>query len=147
MNSNLAQSVPAVTESIVDNNALTFVVANSDQLATHQSTFTFPRREMIILASVLVFLQMADGLLTGIGVSHMGIEMEANPLLRMLMGIFGLVPTLIAVKAIAISVIAILASLSGIVPWITLAFRGMVALYTLVAVLPWSAILYGYFAA
>jgi hypothetical protein len=102
---------------------------------------------MIILASALVFLQLADGLLTGVGVSHMGIEMEANPLLRMLMEIFGLIPTLVAVKALAISVIALLASLSGIVPWITLAFRGMVALYTLVAVLPWSAILYGYFSA
>lgn len=164
MNSNLAQnrelSQTPVEESLNEKNLSQtiskrslsvapelFKAANTDQIQANavSGTFSFPGREMVILASVLAILQIADGILTGVGVYHMGIDMEANPLLRMLMGIFGTVPTLVAAKGFALLVIALLASLSQIVPWITLAFRGMVALYAFVAVLPWSAILFGYF--
>jgi hypothetical protein len=105
---------------------------------------TSPTREFIILACVLGLLQIADGVLTAIGVHYLGIEMEANPLLRTLMLSIGAIPTLIIVKGLAIGVIALLTSLSHSVSWLIIAMRGMVALYCCAAVIPWSAILIGY---
>ena len=112
---------------------------------TEETTFTLPRKEILALTIILVALQIADGLLTGVGVYHMGVEMEANPLLRTLMDIFGATTALVAVKSFAIGIIGILSTLAATVPWLGLAMRGMIVLYSLVAILPWSAILYGYF--
>lgn len=114
-------------------------------LAESASVFSVPGREMLVLAIVLGILQIADGVLTGIGVYHLGIGMEGNPLLRILMEYCGAIPTLVIVKTGALMIIAALTTLSGTVAWLTLAMRGMVALYTVCAVIPWSAILYGYF--
>jgi hypothetical protein len=90
---------------------------------------------------VLSVLQVADGVLTAVGVSSLGIEMEANPLLRSMMEVFGVPATLFAVKGFSIAVIAFLTTLGGLVPWLTMAFRAMVALYSVCAVIPWSIML------
>jgi Domain of unknown function (DUF5658) len=112
---------------------------------TAPTTFTYPSREILLLALTLMLLQIADGVLTAVGVIHLGINMEANPILRSLMQSYGPAVALMTVKSMAVGVIAILATLSASVSWLAMAFRGLVLLYTIFAIMPWSIILYSYF--
>lgn len=100
-----------------------------------------PSRQMVILAAMMIVLQIADGILTGLGVSHFGTEAEGNPLLRLGMEYFGHIPTLIITKLIAVGVVLALLNLSRRVGWIQRALKVVIAVYLLAAVLPWSGIL------
>ncbi len=102
-------------------------------------------KEIFILAALLALFQIADGVLTGIGVHHLGIEMEANPLLRSMMLSFGTVFTLVLVKSFAIGIVGFLTTFANTVSWLIYAMRGMAVLYACAAIVPWSAILIGYF--
>ena len=44
-----------------------------------------PSREIVMLAGVMALLQVLDGLLTAIGVTHLGTAAEGNILIRHLM--------------------------------------------------------------
>jgi uncharacterized membrane protein len=79
-------------------------------------------------AVIVLFLlaQAADGVLTYVGVTTLGIHLEANPLLASLMHAFGQGAAVAAAKVVA-SVHGILAVLTGI--------------YILAAVLPWAGLL------
>jgi uncharacterized membrane protein len=90
-------------------------------------------------AAVVLFLiaQALDGVLTYIGVTVMGLHMEANPLLAYLMGTMGCGAALASAKLVA--------SLFGIVLHLSSVHRVVAALavfYLAVAVLPWFALLY-----
>ena len=98
-------------------------------------------REAIVLGVVLVVVQVCDGVLTGIGVHHYGIEQEANPLLRSLMYQFGFIAVLTGVKLFSAAVTVALVALSGIIPWVIAAMRTVVVIYVAAALIPWSAIL------
>lgn len=115
--------------------------ANNASAAAFTATRA-PSREMIVLGLILAALQIGDGVLTGVGVHHLGTGMEGNILLRLLMEQFGAMTTLVLVKTFAIGVVGVLTMLSTIVPWLTIAFRAMIALYSCLAIIPWTAIIY-----
>jgi len=100
-----------------------------------------PSREMLLLASIMMLLQVIDGILTGIGISHLGISAEGNLLLRVMMEQLGYIPTLVLVKTLALFIIAALCFISMQVSWIAKAMRLMIAIYLGAAIIPWSAII------
>jgi hypothetical protein len=104
-----------------------------------------PSREILILGGILAVLQVLDGVLTGIGMHQFGTSAEGNILLRWLMESIGYVNALVLVKGFALVVIAILVVLANEVRWIGLAFKGIIALYVGLAVLPWTGILLRHF--
>jgi uncharacterized membrane protein len=108
---------------------------------SHRRTFS---AEVVLLGGVLILLQILDGILTGCGMSAFGTEMEGNPLLAALMQQIGYVPALCLVKAAAILLIVWLCSCTPQIRWVKTVLRGLVALYTLFAVGPWSYILTAY---
>lgn len=121
---------------------LTSTISSGLQLApanrTEASSIT---KEIIILGLVLASLQVIDGVLTGIGVSHFGIEIEGNILIRSLMEQIGYVQALILVKGFALAVIVAICSLAGKVKWLGFAMRGIAIIYIAAAVIPWSFVI------
>lgn len=95
----------------------------------------------LFLAITLASLQILDGTFTSIGVSLYGIGMEANPILRTLMNVYGVNLTLGLVKSLAILIVFVLYKLSSTVPWVTHAFKGLILLYLSLAIIPWSLIM------
>jgi len=55
-----------------------------------------------ILLIILFILQFFDGYFTYIGVSHYGIELEGNPLMRQMIDVFGVPFGLILAKSVGI---------------------------------------------
>ncbi len=102
-------------------------------------------REITILCLILVGLQFLDFALTALGVSHLGIEAEGNPMIRGLMHLWGPLPALLSVKFLATLVIYLLFIVARQVKWIRAALRAVIALYLCAAILPWSGILLGTF--
>lgn len=94
-----------------------------------------------VLGAILITLQILDGVLTGYGMNFFGTDMEGNVLLRTLMNAIGVIPALLLVKSIAIAVIIVLVSLSAQVKWLPLAMKGVIGLYVIAAIIPWSLIL------
>ena len=94
-------------------------------------------REVMVLGAILAVIQLLDGYLTGVGVYHFGTEVEGNILLRTLMESFGLIPTLISTKALALGIIAGLCLMAYRVRWLKAAFKGIIALYLVAAIIPW----------
>lgn len=89
-------------------------------------------------AVIVLFLlaQAADGVMTYVGVTTLGVHLEANPLLALLMNAFGHGPAVTAAKVVAsglgislhlIGVHRVLAVLTGV--------------YIVAAVLPWAGLL------
>lgn len=100
-----------------------------------------PSRTVIVMGLFLALLQVLDGVLTGIGISHFGIHAEGNILLRFLMIEIGHIPALVIAKSIAIAVVGSLCFISIKVPWVPKAMGAMIALYLGLAVIPWGTIL------
>jgi hypothetical protein len=96
---------------------------------------------VIRIGVTLAFLQILDGLLTAIGVSHFGLGAEANLFIRYMMVQIGPFAALFILKAIAIVIVALLGRLALAVNWLPNAMRLMVVLYLACAIVPWSAIL------
>ena len=89
--------------------------------------------------AVVLFLiaQALDGALTYVGVTLLGLHMEANPLLAWLMSTMGCGAALTSAKLVA--------SFFGIVLHLAAVHRavaGLAAFYVAVAVVPWIALLY-----
>ncbi len=100
-----------------------------------------PSREVIILGLILISLQIADAILTNMGMKVFGTEMEGNLLLRHIMENCGTLVALIASKSFAISVIIGLVYLSKQVTWIPVALKGVIVIYTGFAIAPWTILL------
>lgn len=98
-------------------------------------------QDMIKLATIMCAIQVCDGLMTILGVSMLGLNMEGNLLLRELMYLLGHTPAIIIVKLIALLVVGMLSVLSLHIRWIPSAMKGLIAIYLLCAILPWSYIL------
>lgn len=109
--------------------------------ATQSVTRPLPKSELIFLGVTLAFLQLLDGLLTGIGVMHFGSEIEANIIIRTLIDAFGLFPALLLVKCAAIAIVVALCSISHKVRWVGSALKGIIVLYLLAAIIPWAMVL------
>jgi uncharacterized membrane protein len=89
--------------------------------------------------AVLLFLvaQALDGALTYIGVTVLGLHMEANPLLAWMMSTMGCAAGLASAKLVA-SVLGIVLHLSSVHRIVAL----LAVFYLAVAVFPWVALLY-----
>jgi hypothetical protein len=90
-------------------------------------------------AVILAFLvaQALDGVLTYIGVSHLGVDVEANPLIATLITTIGAGPGLALAKA--------LASFCGILLHLVAVHRlvaALTGLYFGVAIVPWTRLLF-----
>lgn len=97
--------------------------------------------EIVALGIILSLLQVADGVMTAIGVLHFGVKAEGNILLRSMMESYGVVSTLFSVKLFAIGIVAILCQLASSVPWVRGALKAVISIYLFAAILPWSYIL------
>jgi len=97
--------------------------------------------DIIALGFILATLQILDGILTGIGMAHYGTSMEGNILLRSLMTIIGYIPALFVVKSASIALIVVLCHQTTKIRWLKPALYGVMALYVIGAVVPWTYIL------
>jgi len=98
-------------------------------------------KEVIVLGLILAALQVMDGILTGIGVSHLGTEVEGNLLIRNLMEMMGYIPALLVVKGVALAVILGICLLSSRVSWLSLAMKAIIFIYLGAAVVPWTFVI------
>ncbi len=98
--------------------------------------------DVLFLGIVLGLLQLADGVLTSIGVSRFGVGIEGNPLLRVLMTEFGHVPTLAMLKSFALFVVFGLTLLGLRLPWVKSAMGALTCIYLFAAILPWTYLLF-----
>lgn len=107
----------------------------SDGVASAASSDT------LLFASILIGIQILDGILTGFGVKHFGHGIEANVLIRTLMDYIGYVNALVVVKSLAIGIVIALYHLAAYVSWINRAIKMVIILYLCAAIIPWMAIL------
>jgi hypothetical protein len=86
---------------------------------------------------VFLMTQALDGVLTYVGVTLLGLHMEANPLLAWLMGSMGHGPALTSAKVLAggFGILLHISSVHRVVAALT-------AFYVIVAIIPWLALLY-----
>lgn len=101
-----------------------------------------PERDTLILGSILICIQILDGVLTAIGVGHFGHWIEGNVILRNLMHQIGYIQALIIVKTFAIGVVIALCALASSVSWLNTAVKCVICLYLGAAIIPWSAIIF-----
>jgi uncharacterized membrane protein len=89
-------------------------------------------------AVIVVFLlaQAADGVMTYVGVSTLGIHLEANPLLATLMNAFGQGTAVTGAKVVA-SALGISLHLVGVHRILAV----LTGIYILAAILPWAGLL------
>ena len=99
------------------------------------------RRDIVFLGSLMVLLQLLDGVFTGIGIWHFGTGMEGNYLLRSLMELVGFLPALILVKGASIALTGVLCVQASKLSWVRSAFIGVIGIYLFAAILPWTYIL------
>lgn len=86
---------------------------------------------------VLAWLQVADGVLTGIALSKYGIEAEGNALLYALMKQVGCLNALIITKLLGIMLICFICAHTERARWISPTFRLIIVFYLFAAILPW----------
>lgn len=100
-------------------------------------TFSLSRKAFL-LGFVLAISQILDGFLTYIGLGMMGVHMEGNSFLRALITAYGAAPALFAVKLLAIVFVSILTMHAHNRKWIRPLIAGLIAVYFIFAVLPWT---------
>lgn len=103
---------------------------------------TLAAKKALCLGALLCFFQMLDGLLTSLGVSRFGTEIEGNPFLRALMEDLGQVTALGIVKLASVLVILGLVAASRKLPWVSSALGALTCVYFFSAILPWTYILF-----
>ncbi|HQH27418.1 MAG TPA: DUF5658 family protein [Oligoflexia bacterium] len=101
-----------------------------------------PGRKALLIGSVLCLFQLLDGLLTSIGVSRFGLEIEGNPWVRFLMQEYGCITALGTVKLFAVAVVIFLTFFTNRIPWLNSAMGALSCAYLLMAILPWTYILF-----
>jgi hypothetical protein len=98
-------------------------------------------RRIVWLTAVLVTLQVLDGILTYSGMYTFGLYAEGNPLLRGLMGLFGVLPAIALTKIFCIAIVLALCSQAHKISWLPVALTGIAGVYAFAAILPWSWLL------
>jgi len=109
--------------------------------APHAAVASHLPTDIIVLGFMLATLQILDGVLTGIGMAQYGTSMEGNILLRSLMTTIGYIPALFLVKGASIALIVLLCHQTTKISWLKPALYGVMALYVMGAVVPWTYIL------
>ena len=101
-----------------------------------------PTTQVLYVGLLLIALQTADGILTGIGINRFGIGVEGNPILRAMMHEFGHVPALASMKLLAIFIVLFLTILTKRLPWVKGAMGAVSCIYVFAAIIPWAYILF-----
>lgn len=99
-------------------------------------------RSALFFGLSLICLQLADGLLTFLGIGRYGLSIEGNPILREFMVRFGTIPTLIVLKFAATLVIVWLVYSSREIPWVKKILGILCCVYIIAAIMPWTYILF-----
>ncbi|MBX7144418.1 MAG: DUF5658 family protein [Oligoflexia bacterium] len=97
--------------------------------------------EVLLLGLILAALQVMDGVLTAVGVIHLGVHVEGNVIIRTLMEQIGAIPALLIIKGVALAVIVGICGMAAHVKWLTLAMRAIIVIYVGAAVIPWSVVI------
>ncbi len=109
------------------------------------SAFVFefepPSRDVVCAGILLASMQVSDGYLTSRGISHFGVEAEANILIRTLMHSIGPDYALIVVKGLAILVVILLTALARRQRSLKWVINLLCAIYMMAAIIPWAYIL------
>lgn len=98
-------------------------------------------KKAFILGTTLILCQILDGLLTYIGLNTMGVHMEGNAFLRMLMHAYGAAPVLFGSKIMAIIFVVLLTFQAHKRYWIRPLIFIMIVIYMGLAVYPWIFII------
>jgi len=131
-----------MTQLVINLSKSGFSSISSTALATYErANIALPAKNIMILGSIMAILQLLDGILTGLGMYYFGTSAEGNPLLRVLMENYGYINALVITKTFAIGVIVALCMLASKVSWISMAFKGVIGIYLVFAVIPWTIIL------
>lgn len=101
-----------------------------------------PASRAFVLGSLLVVLQILDGLLTSVGVIRYGTAAEGNPFLRHMMEEFGHLPTIAVCKFLAILIVITLTVIARNRIWVQQAMGVVSCFYLVGAIIPWTIVLY-----
>jgi len=94
-------------------------------------------KKAAILGLLLAACQVLDGLLTYIGLKIYG-HTEGNSLMRLMMEMYGVAPALSIAKLLALFIVAVLTFYAHQRRWIRPLIFSLVAIYFVLAILPWS---------
>ena len=95
-----------------------------------------PKTSALCALGLFVLVQVADGVLTSIGIARFGLGIEANPLLVRTMAMFGSGTALIGAKTIAIVGGSVLHAYSY-----HLVLAALTVAYVFATLLPWAILL------
>jgi hypothetical protein len=98
-------------------------------------------KQALELGLILIVCQVLDGILTYAGLTLMGVQMEGNNLLRELMHLYGLAPTIFVAKSVAIALAIVLMVNAHSRRWIRPVIVVLVLIYIALAVIPWTYII------
>lgn len=104
-----------------------------------------PSRALIYFSIFFISLQVADGMLTSIGMTRFGVHGEGNPFLRNLMHKYHPDQVLLVVKSIAVAIILALTIIARRVHWIKDLIGTLSCIYIFAAIIPWVYVLTYYF--
>jgi|GEM_PF-1131076 len=139
--SQLAFSISSTTTADTNNSqAFGSRAAAIDITAANEDTQPITK-EIIVLGVLLAALQVMDGVLTYLGVSHFGLGAEANGFVRYAMHQLGPQSALILLKSVALVVVVVLCHLARSVSWLRFAMKTIIAVYIIAAIIPWTTIL------
>jgi len=99
------------------------------------------------LAWLLILFQVLDGLLTLLGISFFGVEVEGNPLVRQIIQTVGPSFGIGLVKLATIAIICCICVYGYKVSWLSRAMSGVASIYFFCALVPWSVVFGSYFGA
>ena len=101
----------------------------------------FISKQALQLGLILAVLQVFDAVLTYIGLTLHGIQLEGNGMLSKMMHDYGLFPTLLISKTFALMLIVILTYFAHQRRWIRPFIIMLCAAYVTLAVVPWTYII------
>lgn len=104
-----------------------------------------PSRALIYFSIFFISLQVADGMLTSIGMTRFGVHGEGNPFLRNLMHDYHPDKVLLVVKSFAVVIILILTYIAKKVSWVKDLIGTLSCIYLFAAIIPWVYVLTFYF--
>jgi len=95
------------------------------------------KKQILFYATLFSTVQVADGVLTGIGVTAFGTQAEGNVLLKAAIENFGCWEAIICTKIVAISAIVGLVWISNKLYWAKHMMISLCFMYIFVAIIPW----------
>ena len=100
------------------------------------ATLPHSRTRAVGTLALFAAVQLADGVMTYLGVAQFGPAAEGNPLLAFYMAACGIGTTLVCAKLVALGLAAVLWAASH-----HLSLALLTALYVLAAVAPWAVVI------